>query len=361
MEPAAMIAPGGPLPPFSTPALVVDLDIFEANVAAMEQLLRGTGTTVRPHVKTHRTPELARRQLGGSAVGVTCATVGEAEVMVAAGIDDVFVANEVVEPAKIARLVSLAEHASIGVAADDAEPVERVSRAAAAAGVTVRVLLDIDIGLHRCGLVSAAEAVALAAVVERLPGVRLGGIMGYEGRIRLSVEDRDAKIARAYATLAEVRAALLAAGFPVDVVSASGTSTLPEALADPTITELQSGVYALMEPELLVMDLPFRCAVTIRGTVISRHPGRAVLDVGRRVVGLENGPPVPAGFTASRVAVNDEHTILALDDPVPALGSRLDMVPGQIRTTSNLHDWIWVRRGGEIIDRWPVTARGCSW
>jgi D-serine deaminase-like pyridoxal phosphate-dependent protein len=356
-----MIQPAGPLPPFSTPALIVDLDVFEANVAAMEQLLRGTGKTVRPHVKTHRTPELARRQLGGSAVGVTCATVGEAEVMVAAGIDDVFVANEVVDPAKIGRLVALAHRARIGVAADDPEPVERLARAAADQGVTVSVLLDIDIGLHRCGLVSGAEAVALATVIEQLPGVRLGGIMGYEGRIRLSVEDRDAKIVRAYATLADVRAALLAAGFAVDVVSASGTSTLAEALADPTISELQSGVYSLMEPELLVMDLPFRCAVTIRGTVISRHPGRAVLDIGRRVVGLENGPPVPAGFAASRVAVNDEHTIVALDDPVPALGSTLDLVPGQIRTTTNLHDWIWVSRGGQIVDRWPVTARGRSW
>ncbi len=351
----------GVLPPFTTPALIVDLDVFEANIAAMEDLLRGAGKTVRPHVKTHRTPELARRQLGGSAVGVTCATVGEAEVMVAAGIDDVFVANEIVEPVKIERLVALAHGARVAVAADDPEPVERLAHAAARQGVTVGVLLDIDIGLHRCGLVSAAEAVALAATIERLPGVRLGGIMGYEGRMRLSVEDRDARIAGAYATLAEVRAGLLAAGFPVDVVSASGTSTLPEALADPTITELQSGVYCLMEPELLVMDLPFRCAVTVRGTVISRHPGRAVLDIGRRVVGLENGPPVPAGFAAGRVAVNDEHTILALDDPVPALGSRLDLVPGQIRTTSNLHDWMWVSRGGLILDRWPVTARGRSW
>jgi D-serine deaminase-like pyridoxal phosphate-dependent protein len=116
-----------------------------------------------------------------------------------------------------------------------------------------------------------------------------------------------------------------------------------------------------MEPELLVMDLPFRCAVTVRGTIISRHPSRAVLDIGRRVVGLENGPPIPAGFAAIRVAVNDEHTILALENPVPAIGSSLDLVPGQIRTTTNLHDWIWVSRGGHIVDRWPVTARGRSW
>ena len=208
MEPAGTPGPSGALPPFTTPALVVDLDVFEANVAAMEQLLRGTGKTVRPHVKTHRTPELARRQLGGSAVGVTCATVGEAEVMVAAGIDDVFVANEIVEPAKIARLVALAHGARVGVAADDAAQVELLSRAASAEGVTIGVLLDIDIGLRRCGLASAAEAVALAALVERLPGLRLRGIMGYEGRIRLSVEDRDAKIATLEGRLTELERVL---------------------------------------------------------------------------------------------------------------------------------------------------------
>lgn len=355
------ITAGRALPPFSTPALVVDLDIFEANVAAMASLLRAAGKTVRPHVKTHRTPELARRQLGGPAVGVTCATVGEAEVMVEAGIDDIFVANEIVDPAKLARLVALAHDARVAVAADDPEPVASLSRAAVTAGVNVDVLIDVDILIHRCGVASAADAVALAAVIERLPRLRLGGIMGYEGRLRLSVEDRDGKIGRAYAMLAEVRAALLGAGFPVKVVSASGTSTLREALADPTITELQTGVYALMEPELLVMDLPFRCAVTVRGTVISRHPGRVVLDIGRRVVGLENGPPVPRGFEASRIAVNDEHTILAMADPLPALGSRLDLVPGQIRTTSNLYDHVWAARGGEIVDRWPVAARGRSW
>ena len=159
--------------------------------------------------------------------------------------------------------------------------------------------------------------------------------------------------------LAEVRAALIDSGLPVPTVSASGTSTVREALADPTITELQAGVYALMEPQLLGMELPFRCAAFVRGTVISRHPGRAVLDIGRRVVGLEYGPPVPSGFVATSIAVNDEHTILGLTD-IPELGSQLDLVPGQIRTTFNLHDHVWLVRGGAIVDRWPVSARGRS-
>jgi D-serine deaminase-like pyridoxal phosphate-dependent protein len=357
---ATTIAPQPePLTTLSTPALVVDLDVFEANVAAMAALLPGTGKTLRPHVKTHRTPELARRQLGGLAIGVTCATVGEAEAMVGAGIDDVLIANEVVDPLKIARLVSLGRRARVGVAVDDPEPVAALALEAARADITIDVLIDVDVLLHRCGVPSAQDAVRLAEAIDRAPALRLRGIMGYEGRRRRMEERRADRIAQAYATLAEVRAALLDAGFPVDVVSAAGTSTLFEALADPWITEVQAGVYALMEPELLDPSLPFRCAAAIRGTVISRHPGRIVVDVGRRAVGVEYGPPVPIGFVARDIWISDEHATIEMDDPLPALGSRLDFAPGQIRTTFNLHDHVWVSRAGGLIDRWPI-ARGSS-
>jgi len=144
------------------------------------------------------------------------------------------------------------------------------------------------------------------------------------------------------------------------VVSAAGTSTLREAIADPSITEVQAGVYALMEPELLVMDLPFRCAVTVRGTVISRHADRFVADVGRRVVGVEYGPPMPVGIEATSVAISDEHATVTMAGVPPPLGSQVDFIPGQIRTTFNLHDRVWVSRGGDIVDCWPVSARGAS-
>jgi len=349
-----------PVLELSTPALVLDIDTFEANVAAMERLLAGTGKTVRPHVKTHRTPEIARRQLGGSAVGITCATVGEAEAMVEAGIDDVFVANEVVDPRKVARLVALADRARVAVAVDDPEPVDILSREAARVGATVGVLIDVDVLLHRCGVATAGDAVRLAQAIDRSPGLRLRGIMGYEGRLRLNEEDRAGKLVVAYAALAEARRALVEAGFPVEVVSAAGTSTLRAAIADPLITEIQAGVYALMEPQLLDPSVPFQCAVAIRGTVISRHPGRIVLDVGRRVVGMEYGPPVPIGFEASRISMGDEHATIEMADPLPALGSQVDLAPGQIRTTFNLHDHVWVSRAGRLIDRWPITARGSS-
>ena len=246
------------------------------------------------------------------------------------------------------------------IAADDPAPVEALSRAAKRAGVTVGVLLDVDVLLHRCGVVSVPEALALARVIEGAPGVRLDGIMGYEGRVRLHTERRDELIAGAYAFLHKVRDGLVAAGHQVDVVSTAGTSTIREAIADPFVTEVQAGVYALMESELLVMDLPFRCAAAVRGTVISRHPGHFVADVGRRVVGVEYGPPVAVGIEASAVALSDEHATVAIAGTPPALGSQVDFIPGQIRTTFNLHDHVWVSRGGEIVDRWPVSARGAS-
>ncbi|MFI5282531.1 MAG: alanine racemase [Candidatus Dormibacterales bacterium] len=346
--------------PLSTPALVVDLDVFEANVAAMSELMRGTGKTVRPHVKTHRSPDLVKRQLVDGTRGVTCSTVGEAEAMSAAGIGDILIANEVVDPAKLARVVKLARRGTVIVAADDAGPVDELSRQAAAAGVTVGVLVDVDTNLHRCGVSSAGEAVELAGAIERSPGVRVAGIMGYEGRMRLGAPDRDGNIARSYATLAQVRDALIKAGFAVDIVSAAGTSTLREAIANPVITEMQAGVYALMEPQLLDLELPFRCAVALRGTVISRHPDRVVVDVGRRTAGMEYGAPTPIGFEASGLWVSDEHLTVSLTGAIPPLGSTLDFRPGQIRTTFNLHDRFWVTRGGRLVGCWPVSARGSS-
>jgi D-serine deaminase-like pyridoxal phosphate-dependent protein len=348
------------IPPLSTPALVVDIDVFDANVVAMATMLRGTGKTLRPHVKAHRTPELAKRQLGGPTVGVTCATVGEAEAMVAAGISDVLVANEVVDATKLARIAALARHATVSVAADDPAPMEALSREAVRAGVTIGALIDVDILLHRCGVVSVREALALAHTIRASPGLRLLGLMGYEGRVRLGTERRSEQIGGAYRALSDTRAALLEAGFPVPVVSAAGTSTIREAIADPTITEIQAGVYALMEPELLVMDLPFRCAAVVRGTVISRHSDRFVVDVGRRAVGVEYGPPVPVGLEAIHIAVSDEHTTVNVAGATPPLGSTIDFIPGQIRTTFNVHDRVWITRGGKLVDCWPVSARGSS-
>src|SRR5258708_30285496 len=214
------------IPPLSTPALVVDLDVFETNVDAMNELLRGTGKTVRPHVKAHRTPELARRQLGELGVGGACGTVGEAEVMVAAGIQDVLIANEVVDDMKLTRVANLAQVAKVMIAADDPAAVESLSRAATRAGVTVGVLVDVDVLLHRCGVVSVSEALALARVIEAGPGVRLAGLMGYEGRVRSKTDRPYVRVPGAHGFLRPIPAAPLPAWPPAVAPPTPGCSTI---------------------------------------------------------------------------------------------------------------------------------------
>lgn len=347
-------------PELLTPALIVDLDVFETNLMAAEELVCGTGKMLRPHFKTHRTPELALRQLGPIAHGLTCATVGEAETLVNAGARDVLVANEIVSPAKIDLLAELAKQAQITVAVDALEPLNNLAWSAQRLNVTIDVLIDLDIGLNRCGVRVLEYARILAEAIRQLSGVRLVGLMGYEGRVRNSAPDRDKQIRSAYARLAEAKAALESEGHIIQVVSAAGTSTLPEALADPVITEIQAGTYALMEPDIEDLSLPFRPAVYVIGTIISRAKGRVVLDVGRRSVTPDYGLPLCLDPHGKVIALNDEHAMLSWAGDIPELGTQVRLRPTQNRTTFNLHDTVWVARGDQIIDQWPITARGKS-
>lgn len=343
-----------------TPSLVVALETFESNVAAAEAMVAGTRTSIRPHVKTHRTPGLALRQRSPGAIGVTCATVGEAEAMVGAGIDDVLLANEIVTRAKVERMAALAHRARVAVAVDSIEGLEALSSAASMRGGEVGALVDVDVGLGRCGVTGPGAARDLARAISRAPGVRLDGLMGYEGRTRAGDASRAGLIARAYACLAEAKVALEADGFEVRAVSSAGTSTLREAVADPVVTEVQAGTYALMESDLDGLDLPFRTAVTVSSTVISRSPGRVVVDAGRKVIASDYGPPQPLAAAARLESFHEEHSTLAWEGDPPPLGSQIMLRPAHVRLTFNLHDVAWLARGDELVDRLPVTARGRS-
>ena len=343
-----------------TPCLVVDLDVFEANVEAADRLVQASGKRIRPHVKTHRTPALALRQQTAVATGATCATVGEAEAIVEAGIDDVLVANEVVSPWKIDRLVALASRVRIAVAVDSEPGLIRLSDAASRAGASVDVLVDVDVGLGRCGVPSPEAARDLAARADGAPGVRFAGLMGYEGRIRASREGRAADIADAYARLEAAAKEVESSGLDVEIVSSAGTSTVHEALEAGVVTEIQAGTYCLMESDLDGLDLPFRHALWVGATVISTASGRAVLDAGRKSLSCEYGPPVPLLAGAAVKSVHEEHTTLQPAESPPPIGSMVALRPGHVRLTCNLHDEMWLVRGSEVVDRVPVSARGRS-
>jgi D-serine deaminase-like pyridoxal phosphate-dependent protein len=330
-----------------TPALVVDLDVFEANVAAAEQMLPASGKMLRPHFKTHRTCALAMRQLGPRAPGFTCATVDEAEALVQAGAWDILLANEVVTASKIERLAVLAKHARVIVAVDDREPMLALAREARRQGTIAEVVIDIDIGLHRCGVRTLTAARDLAGAAAAEPGLRFAGIMGYEGRLRADVTDRAGRIAKA-----EIEQS----GLKVEMVSAGGTSTLCEALQDPHITEIQAGTYALMEPDLDPLGLPFRGAVRVLGSVISRNGAQVVVDVGRRTVGCDSGLPIALVPGATTIRVNDEHTVLTWPGELPPLGTQVSLRPSQNRTTFNLHEVVWLARNGQVAESTPISA-----
>lgn len=342
-----------------TPALIVDRAALVANIAAADRLLRGTGKRLRPHVKTHRTPAIALLQQTAEARGVTCATVGEAEAMAEAGITDILIANEIVSAAKIERVVSLATRAAMAVAGDAAEPVLALSAAAAHAGVVVSVLVDLDVGLGRCGVRSAQQALELARVVRDAPGLRFAGLMGYEGRLRHAAADRARRVTGAFASLADARRLIESAGLEVPVVSGAGTSTLLEALEETGVIEIQAGTYALMEHDLDELGLPFRCAVALRSTVISRAGSRVVVDVGRKTAGCEYALPAPTDGGVA-VSVSEEHTVLEYPGAGPALGATVSLIPSNVRTTFNLHDVAWLVHGDDIVERLDVTARGRS-
>jgi D-serine deaminase-like pyridoxal phosphate-dependent protein len=351
------------LPEIGSPALVVDVGRFDANVAAADDWFAGAGKKIRPHVKTHRTPALAFRQLTPAAAGLTCATVGEAEAMVRAGAGDILIANEVVEPGKVDRVAALAARAKVCVAVDSGDAAAALAKAAQAAGSTVAVLVDMDVGLGRCGVVGAAAATKLGAVVEPMRGLQLAGLMGYEGRRRPGDPGRVSVVERAYAILAEAAQDFERAGLPVGTVSSAGTSTIREALADPTITEIQAGTYALMERDLDGLGLPFEPALSVVATVISRTSDRVVLDAGRKSIAGDYGPPLPPIGAAEVVAFNEEHTTLRFDSEagVPALGQRVMLRPQHVRLTFNLHDFVWLAHEDGSVEKVPVSARGRSW
>ncbi len=343
-----------------TPSLLVDAIIFEANLQSAESLVQGTGKLLRPHVKTHRTPALALRQIGPAAVGVSCATVGEAEVMVAAGITDVLLANEIVETEKIERFVRLASRARVSVAVDDELQVRLLQEAAEAVSAILNILLDIDVGLGRCGLMRDDHIRQLASFVTQCNTLRLAGLMGYEGRLRGRDPDRTARIARAFERLRAVREMLLADGHAIEVVSGAGTSTLREALADPTLTEIQAGTYALMETDLADLDLPFRCAVAVAATIISRSGSRAVVNAGRKTLGCEYGLPEPLESGVSATSISEEHLVLMWPGEAPPLGTRVLLRPSQVRTTFNLHDRVWLIGRNGSLEEIAISARGGS-
>jgi D-serine deaminase-like pyridoxal phosphate-dependent protein len=323
----------------TTPALLVERDVLDANLATMSSAL--PGPRLRPHVKAHKTTALARRQAALGHTGFTCATVRECEVMAAEGLGaDLLLANEVLATGRIGALV--ADGARVTVAVDSAETV-----AAAAAGGVREVLVDVNVGLPRCGC--PPEKAGDLAAAARAAGLHVRGVMGYEGHLMLVTDaaDRAARTREAMELL--LRAAEDVGG---EIISAGGTGTYRD---NTWASEIQAGSYALMDTAYARIGHPFGQALSVLGTVISVAPDRAVVDVGLKALGMDHGLPSIEG--AQVRFCSDEHTTFAPDTPV-RVGDRLRVLPAHVDPTVALHERMHLVDGDTVLETWPVDMRG---
>ncbi len=360
-------AVGRPVTELPTPAPLVDLDILEANIAAMAAFFRGRPAHIRPHAKTHRAPAVARRQVAAGAPGVTCAKVSMAEAMVDGGIEDVYVANQAVSRWAITHLCHLARRARVAVAVDEPGNVARLSEAASAHGVTVGVLIELDAGLGRCGVAPGRAAVDLATAVARAPGLEFRGLHAYEGHVVQNADEakRRHETESMLATALETRDLMERSGLSVLEVTCGGTGTYAISGVYPGVTEHQSGSYVYMDPGYHEKVPAFGLAFSLLCTVVSRPaPDRVITDGGLQVLASSPAPAMPKDHPEFGPArLSEEHgTFHTLDGSASDLrvGDLMEVHPGHCCAAANLHDRVYAVRGGRVEATWLVTARGCS-
>ncbi len=358
---------GDPLDSIETPALVVDADAFERNLVRMADATKGI--RLRPHAKSHKCPAIAQAQIARGAVGICCQKTDEAAAFVAAGVRDVLVTNEIVAPAKLARLADLARQATIGVLVDALPGVARLSDAATRAGVVLDAYVEIDVGAHRCGVAPGPPALALANAIDRAPGLRFRGLQAYQGGAQHLREPaaRHAAIAMAVADVRRTRELIHASGVACDIVTGAGTGTWQHERDSGAYDELQPGSYVFMDADYArnitgASDLRFEQSLYVLAGVTSTPAAdRAIVDAGLKAFSFDSGLPLVHGRAgAEYVKASDEHGVLRIGAEAPPVGidERIWLVPGHCDPTVNLYDWIVAVRAGVVADLWPVAARG---
>ena len=326
-----------------TPALVVDHDALQRNLATMARVR--PGPALRPHVKAHKCTALARQQAAAGHQAFTCATVREMEVLAAAGLgDDLLLANEVLEMGRLGALVRGGARVTVAVDSD------AVLKAAVRGGVE-EIVVDVNVGLPRCGC-SPEEAPRLAEAA-RAAGLEVRGVMGYEGHLMLVADEgeRRRQADDCMKILTEVHSQVGG-----DVVSGGGTGTWA---VNRVVTELQAGSYALMDTAYAQLeDLPFQPALTVLATVVSTNSsGWAVADAGLKAFGMDHGNPALVG--AQVWYCSDEHVVFSMEEaPLPAVGDRVRLLPAHVDPTCALHERMWLVEGDEVVDSWAVDMRG---
>ncbi len=368
-RPAAAV--GDPVSAIATPALVIELDVLERNIERMAAWARGRGVKLRPHAKTHKSAEIARRQIAAGAVGVCVQKTSEALALAEAGVSDLYVSNEVLDPARLAELAALAGRVRLAVAVDSALGAERLAQALRARGTMADVFVEVDVGQGRCGVAPTAAGALAHQVVAH--GLRFAGLQAYHGRAQhlRTPAEREAAIHHAVALARAAQASVTAAGIACPLVTGAGTGTFVLEGTSGLYGELQAGSYVFMDRDYADNEASpgapvFEHALFVKSQVISAGTAHVVVDAGHKSHAIDSGLPRVWGLDLEFANGGDEHGLLRRrpgGSALPALGESVWLVPGHCDPTVNLHDHYIVVRGGLESGRveavWPVDARGC--
>ena len=343
----------------STPALIVDANVLKANAEAMKTLLAGSKLQLRPHYKSHKCAGIARWQVATGAKGMTCAKLSEAEDLCDAGIEDILIANQIIDPVKVRRIADLAGNCRLTVCVDNAENIAALSAAAQSAGSTVHCLVEFDIGMERCGVVTNEAFLALARQIIAADNLEFDGIQAYAGHIShiAGREERAALVAANYRRLEKLIAYLKENGVAVKIVSGGSTGTAQIKVVEGLYNELQAGSYLFMDACYRELDVPFQNSLFLLTTVVSKRGNLTIVDAGVKTCGVDQGMPVPVDGTAKEIVASEEHFQLHGYTGQERVGDKMRLIPGHCCSTINLHDKIYVVDGDKVIARIPVTAR----
>ncbi|HEU4434907.1 MAG TPA: alanine racemase [Pyrinomonadaceae bacterium] len=354
-----------------TPAIVVDLDVMERNLSRMAEYCRNRNLRLRPHTKSHKIPELAKRQLAHGARGITVAKIGEAEVMLDAGIADMLIAYPIVGTGKAEKLADLATRANITVALDSVEVARAVSAEAKTRDARVGILVELDVGFRRCGVTNEDQALTLARSVADLPGLEFKGLMFFPGHLQVSESERAKLRISVNDFLSRSLAKLEAAGLPVEIVSGGSTPTAREGHLFTGVNEIRPGMYIFNDRNMLGVGVAQLedCALSVITTVVSTSvPGRAIVDAGSKTLSSDRHEmPDGKGFgmiktdpDAEVERLSEEHGNLniARSRRQYRVGERLEIIPNHVCSTVNMHNRIYGVSGGRVETVWEVAGRG---
>jgi 3-hydroxy-D-aspartate aldolase len=345
-----------------TPALIVDMDIFEKNVATMKEFIESTPMKLRPHYKTHKCTTIAHLQIAAGAKGISCAKLGEAEDLADAGIENILIANQVIELNKVAKVAHLANCCYLTVCVDNPQNIADLEAAAAFENSTIHCLVEYDIGMKRCGVGTPEEFYALAKQIADCPYLVFEGVQAYAGNLAHEVDynTRKAESEKVEIRLRELISYMKDKSLPIKEVSGVSTGTVQLRPEDTVYTEAQPGSYIFMDASYNRLKLNFENSLFVLATVISANENFVSTDVGLKTVSVDQVMPVLHNCPAP-LRMSEEHSTVSAEELKAVVGDRVKIIPGHCCTTINLHDYLYLTRNGKVIDKLPITSRGKSY